>query len=91
MKVTIVKSNLEAKITGTPAIVTFTITQRNLNAFNLSQGSSIRKAPSYNEEVNKQRGLPCPEARKWLRSVYSDKFGIMSGTLTMRDLKEALE
>jgi hypothetical protein len=34
MKVTIVKSNLEAKITGTPAIVTCNITQRDLNRFN---------------------------------------------------------
>lgn len=90
MKITIVKSNIEAKISGTPAIVTFTVTQKNLDAFNRSQGGSIRNAPSYNEEVNKQRGLPCPEAMRWLRSVYSDKFGLMSGNLTMKDIQQAL-
>jgi len=34
MKITIVKSNIEAKISGTPAIVTCNITQRDLNQFN---------------------------------------------------------
>lgn len=90
MKITLVKPNVEAKISGTPAIVTFTVTQKNLDAFNRSQGGTIWNAPSYNEEVNKQRGLPCPEARRWLRSVYSDKFGIMSGNLTMKDIREAI-
>ena len=88
MKVTIVKSNLEAKISGTPAIMTFTITQKNLNAFNLSQGGGIKNAPSYNENVNKERGLPCPDARQWLRSIYSSEFGIMQGKLTMGIVKK---
>jgi hypothetical protein len=34
MKVTLVKSNLEARITGSPAVVSFSVTQRQLNAFN---------------------------------------------------------
>lgn len=34
MKVTLVKSNLEARITNSPAVVSFSITQRQLNAFN---------------------------------------------------------
>ena len=88
MKVTIVKSNLEAQISGTPAIVTFTITQKNINAFNLSQGGGIKNAPSYNENVNKERGLPCPEVRQWLRSIYSSEFGIMQGKLTMGIVKK---
>lgn len=90
MKITLVKPNIEAKISGTPAVVTFIVTQKNLNAFNRSQGGSIRNAPSYNEEINKQMGLPSPEARRWLRSVYFDKFGLMSGNLTMKDIQQAL-
>lgn len=89
MKITLVKSNLEAQLTGSPAVVSFSITQRQLTAFNRSQGDSIRNAPSFNETVNKQRGLPCPEARQWLRSLYSDQYGIMSGTLTMQHLRNA--
>jgi len=87
MKITLLKSNLEAQLTGSPAVVSFTITQKNLTAFNRSQGNSITTAPSFNEIVNQGRGLPCPEARKWLRRIYSDQFGIMSGTLTMQHLK----
>jgi len=87
MKITLLKSNLEAQLTGGPAVVSFTVTQKNLTAFNRSQGGSIKNAPSFNEAVNQERGLPCPEARQWLRRIYSDQFGIMSGTLTMKHLK----
>jgi len=90
MKITLLKSNLEAQLTGGPAVVSFTITQKQLTAFNRSQGSSITTAPSFNESVNQERGLPCPEARQWLRRVYSDQFGIIPGILTMRHLKAFL-
>ena len=88
MKITLVKSNLEAQLTGSPSVVSFAITQKNLKAFNMSQGGGIKNAPSYNENVNKERGLPSPEARKWLRDIYSQEFGIMSGKLTLAILKK---
>jgi len=75
---------------GSPAFVTFEITPKNLAAFNRSQGDTIRNAPSFNEAVNKERGLPDANARQWLRALYSDKFGIMGGALKMSDVKNAV-
>jgi hypothetical protein len=90
MKITI--ENAHAKLAVRyPAAVTLEVTVKSLAAFNRSQGDSIRNAPSFNEEVNKQRGLPSAEARKWLRSLYADKFGIMRGSLTMADVKGAVQ
>jgi hypothetical protein len=89
MKITLVNPNTKVSL-GFPAIVTFDVTAKNLAEFNRSQGDTIRNAPSYNEEVNKQRGLPNPEARQWLRSIYSSKFGCMNGSLTMADVKGAV-
>ena len=91
MKITLIKSNLEAQLTGSPAVVSFSITQKQLTAFNRSQGDSLRNAPSFNEAVNKQRGLPCPTARQWLRSLYSGHLGIEGGTLTMQHLRNAIQ
>jgi hypothetical protein len=89
MKITI--ENAHAKLAVRyPAAVTFEVTAKSLAAFNRSQGDSIRNAPSFNEAVNEQRGLPSPLARQWLRSLYSDKFGCMSGQLTMKDVKGAV-
>jgi hypothetical protein len=88
MKITLVKSNLEAQLTGGPAVVSFTITQKQLTAFNRSLAGPIRYAPSFIDAIQ-FRFLPCPEARQWLRRVYSDQFGIMSGTLTMQHLRTA--
>jgi hypothetical protein len=90
MKITIANPNVKIAL-GFPATVTFDVTPNNLRAFNLSQGSTIKNAPSFNENVNKERGLPTPEARQWLRELHGHVFGIMHGNLTMRDVKKALE
>ena len=90
MKITIINPNAKVAL-GFPAVATFEVTAKSLAAFNRSQGNSIRNAPSYNEAVNEQRGLPGPEARQWLRSLYSDKFGCMNGRLTMADVKGAVQ
>ena len=90
MKITIINPNTKVAL-GFPSIVTFEVTVRSLAAFYRSQGDTIRNAPSFNEEVNKQRGLPSAEARQWLRSLYADKFGCMNGSLTMKDVKEAVQ
>ena len=89
MKITVVNTNAKVAL-GYPAVVTFEVTAKSLAAFNRSQGDTIRNAPSFNEAVNQQRGLPGPEARQWLRSLYSDRFGIMGGNLTMADVKGAV-
>jgi len=75
---------------GYPETVSFDVTPKNLRAFNLSQGGSIKNAPSYNENVNRERGLPCPEARQWLRELHVSTFGVMSGNLTMAHVKDAV-
>jgi len=91
MKITLVNPNTKVAL-GFPALVTFDMTAKSLAAFNRSQGGTIKNAPSYNEEVNKQRGLPSQQARQWLRSLYADKFGIMGGgSLTMADVKGAVQ
>jgi len=89
MKITIVNNNAKVAL-GFPALVTFEVTAKSLAAFNLSQGGGIKNAPSFNENWNKERGLPDANARQWLRSLYSDKFGIMNGRLTMADVKGAI-
>ena len=75
---------------GHPKVVSFDVTPKNLRAFNLSLNSSIKNAPSYNENVNRERGLPCPEARQWLRELHASTFGVMSGNLTMAHVKNAV-
>ena len=90
MKITIVNTNAKVAL-GFPACVTFEIDAKSLTAFNRSQGDSIKNAPSFNEEVNKERGLPDANARLWLRGLYSEKFGMMKGNLTMSDVKGAIE
>ena len=90
MKITIVNPNTKVAL-GFPALVTFDVTAKSLAEFNRSQGDTIRNAPSFNEAVNQQRGLPSAEARQWLRSLYADKFGIMGGSLTMADVKGAVQ
>ena len=89
MKITIVNTNAKVAL-GFPACVTFEINATSLAAFNRSQGDSIKNAPSFNEAVNKERGLPDANARLWLRGLYSDKFGCMKGNLTMADVKGAV-
>ena len=89
MKITIVNTNAKVAL-GFPACVTFEVNAKNLAAFNRSQGDSIKNAPSFNEAVNKERGLPDANARLWLRGLYSDKFGCMKGNLTMADVKGAI-
>ena len=89
MKITIVNTNAKVAL-GFPACVTFEVNAKSLAAFNRSQGDSIKHAPSFNEAVNKERGLPDANARLWLRGLYSDKFGIMKGNLTMADVKGAV-
>lgn len=89
MKITIYNPNVKIAL-GYPATVTFEITPKNLRAFNLSQGGTIKNAPSFNENVNRERGLPCPEARQWLRELHGHVFGIMNGNLTMAHVKNAL-
>jgi hypothetical protein len=89
MRITIINPNAKVAL-GYPAVATFEVTAKSLSAFNRSQGDTVRNAPSFNEAVNEQRGLPGPEARQWLRSLYSDKFGVMGGKLTMADLKGAV-
>ncbi len=89
MKITLVNPTAKVAL-GFPAAVTFEVTAKSLAAFNRSQGGTIRNAPSFNEAVNQQRGLPGPEARQWLRSLYADKFGIMGGNLTIADVKGAV-
>jgi hypothetical protein len=90
MKIALVNPNTKVAL-GFPAIVTFEVTAKSLAAFNRSQGDPIRNAPSFNEAVNQQRGLPSPEARQWLRSLCSQKFGVMRGNLTMADVKGAAQ
>ena len=90
MKITLVNTNAKIAL-GFPACVTFEINAKNLAAFNRSQDSGIKNAPSFNENVNRERGLPDENARLWLRGLYSDKFGIMKGNLTMADVKGAIE
>jgi hypothetical protein len=90
MKITIVNPKSKVAL-GFPAVATFEITAKNLAAFNRSQGDTIKNAPSFNEAVNKERGLPDANARAWLRSLYSDKFGVMGGCLKMADVKGAVE
>lgn len=90
MKITIVNTNAKVAL-GFPACVTFEINAKSLAAFNRSQGDSIKNAPSFNEAVNRERGLPDANARLWLRGLYSDKFGCMKGNLTMADVKGAIE
>lgn len=90
MKITIVNTNAKVAL-GFPACVTFEVNAKNLAAYNRSQGDGIKNAPSFNEAVNKERGLPDADARLWLRMLYADKFGIMKGNLTMADVKGAIE
>ncbi len=90
MKIIIVNPSAKVAL-GFPAVATFEITAKNLAAFNRSQGDSIKSAPSVNEAVNKERGLPDANARVWLRSLYSDKFGVMRGCLKMADVKDAVK
>jgi hypothetical protein len=90
MKITIINPNAKVAL-GFPAVATFEITAKSLAAFNRSQGDTIRNAPSFNEAVNEQRGLPSPAARQWLRSLYSDKFGVMRGNLSMADVRGAVQ
>lgn len=89
MKITIVNTNAKVAL-GFPACVTFEVNAKSLAAFNRSQDDGIKNAPSFNEAVNKERGLPDINARLWLRGLYSDKFGIMKGNLTMADVKGAI-
>ena len=89
MKITIVNTNAKVAL-GFPACVTFEVNAKSLAAFNRSQGDGIKHAPSFNEAVNKERGLPDINARLWLRGLHSDKFGIMKGNLTMSDVKGAI-
>lgn len=89
MKVTVIYSNAQIAL-GFPKTVTFEVTAMSLTAFNRSCGDGIKNAPSFNEEWNRQRGLPDANARKWLRNLYSDKFGICGGYLTMADVKNAV-
>ena len=88
MKITIVNTNAKVAL-GFPAVATFEVTAKSLAAFNRSQ-RTLAHAPSYNEAANEQRGLPGPEARQWLRSLYYDKFGVMGGNLTMAEVKRAV-
>lgn len=90
MKITVFNSTAKVAL-GFPPVVVFEVTCKSLAAFNRSQGDNILNAPSVNEAVNEQRGLPGPEARQWLRSLYSDKFGVMVGNLTMADVKGAVQ
>ena len=90
MKITLVNPNTKVAL-GFPALTTFEVTAKSLAAFNRSQGDTIRNAPSFNEAVNEKRGLPSPEARQWLRSLYADKFGVMGGRLTMADVRGAVQ
>lgn len=89
MKITIVNTNAKVAL-GFPVSATFEVNAKSLAAFNCSQGGGIENAPSFNEAVNKERGLPDANARLWLRGLYSDKFGIMKGNLTMADVKGAI-
>ena len=75
---------------GYPEVISFDVTPKNLRAFNRSHGSTIKNAPSFNENVNRERGLPCPEARQWLSALHSATFGIMGGNLTMAHVKDAI-
>lgn len=89
MKITVVNSNAKIAL-GFPAVVTFEVTSKSLAAFNRSQ-RTLAHAPSFNEAWNKSVGLPSPQARQWLRCLYSDKFGVMVGNLTMADVKGAVQ
>jgi hypothetical protein len=66
------------------------ITKKELFAFNKTLGGGIKDAVSYNENVNKQRGLPPPDIRAALRKIHSDEFGIMGGKLTFAIIKKHL-
>jgi len=90
MKITIVYPKSKMAL-GFPAVAAFEITAKSLAAFNRSQGGGMKNAPSCNENVNRERGLPDANARTWLRSLYSDKFGVMSGRLTMADVRGAVQ
>lgn len=89
MKITVTYPNAKVAL-GFPAIASFEVTAKSLSAFNRSQ-RSLALAPSFNEAWNEAVGLPNPQARQWLRSIYSEKFGVMGGNLTMADVKGAVE
>ncbi len=78
MRITLVKSNLEAQLTGTPAITSFKLTAAQLRAWNTFRNTA------HLEDRNSDWGLPCAEACNWLRST----FGVRPITLT--DVKAAL-
>jgi len=49
------------------------------------------KYPSYNEAVNKRDNLPSHEQYIFLHNVRHSYFGIMSGNVTSKQIKEYME
>lgn len=43
---------------------------------------------SYNDAYNKSQGLPARDVWEFLCKVCKDKFGILRGKLTMKDVRE---
>lgn len=89
MKITILNSNLDVSIHGVPSMETFTLTAKQLARWN--QLDPKFDGVSFNEAWNAEQGLPCPSARRWLRSLRSSLYGICPQPLTMSDVKRSLE
>lgn len=67
MTITLVKSNLEAQLTGAPAITSFKLTAAQLRAWNTFRDTA------HIEHRNADWGLPCAEACKWLRNTFGEQ------------------
>lgn len=67
-----------------------TLTRKQLSAWNSSHYKWA--GISFNENVNRERGLPNPETRDFLRKLHSDTFGICepAGRLTWKQVQEAM-
>jgi hypothetical protein len=91
MKIHLLNPKAFCELTGVPPVESFTLTAKQLGAWNAVQFRTF--GISANENVNAERGLPCAVARRWLRSLHSAKFGICnpSGRLTWADVKNAME
>ena len=70
---------------------TLTLTRKQLSVWNHCHYKFA--GISYNENANKARGLPDPEARAFLQNLHSSRFGICypSAPLTWKDVQDAIE
>jgi hypothetical protein len=72
---------------GKGAVESFEITPRQLRVWNYLKNKD--GGITYNENWNQSQGLPCPEARAWLKAIHSRKFGTCDpeGQVTWHDIQ----